>query len=88
MSEAVSECQVEKARAWRKARRRRCRLRPRTARAAIGGGINTGNLETLMPLYESEAAFATLPGSLAHGAPGVRQALAGFISMTASSTSR
>ena len=49
---------------------------------------HTGNLETLMPLYESEAAFATLPGSLAHGAPGVRQALAGFISMTASSTSR
>ena len=41
-----------------------------------------------MPLYESEAAFATQPGSLAHGAPGVRQALAGFISMTASSTSR
>ncbi len=34
-----------------------------------------------MPLYESEAAFATQPGSLAHGAPGVREALTGFISM-------
>ncbi len=44
-------------------------------------GINSGNLDTLMPLYESEAAFATQPGTLAHGSPGVRQALAGFISM-------
>jgi ketosteroid isomerase-like protein len=44
-------------------------------------GINSGNLDTLMPLYESEAAFATEPGSLAHGSPGVREALTGFISM-------
>ena len=44
-------------------------------------GINNGNLDTLMPLYESEAAFATEPGSLAHGLPGVREALTGFISM-------
>jgi len=48
---------------------------------AIVDGINTGNLESLMPLYESDAAFATQPGSLAHGAPGVREALTGFISM-------
>jgi ketosteroid isomerase-like protein len=48
---------------------------------AIVNGINTGNLDTLMPLYEDEAAFATRPGSLAHGGPGVREALAGFISM-------
>jgi uncharacterized protein (TIGR02246 family) len=44
-------------------------------------GINSGNLDALMPLYESEAAFATEPGSLAHGSPGVREALTGFISM-------
>jgi ketosteroid isomerase-like protein len=44
-------------------------------------GINSGDLESLMPLYESKAAFATEPGTLAHGAPGVREALAGFISM-------
>jgi uncharacterized protein (TIGR02246 family) len=44
-------------------------------------GINSGNLDTLMPLYESEAAFATEPGSLAHGSSGVREALTGFISM-------
>jgi len=34
-----------------------------------------------MPLYESQAAFATQPGRLKHGLPGVREALAGFISM-------
>ncbi len=48
---------------------------------AIVDGINTGNLDALMPLYESEAAFATQPGSLAHGAHGIRDALAGFISL-------
>jgi uncharacterized protein (TIGR02246 family) len=48
---------------------------------AIVNGINTGNLDALMRLYESDAAFATEPGSLAHGAPGIRAALTGFISM-------
>ena len=48
---------------------------------SIVSGINTGNLESLMPLYESEAAFATQPGSLAPGAPGIREALSGFIAM-------
>ena len=54
---------------------------PEQVLEAIVDGINTGNLDTLMPLYESEAAFATQPGSLAHGASGVREALTGFISM-------
>src|SRR3954465_3812283 len=40
---------------------------------SIVTGINSGNLESLMPLYESEAAFATQPGSLAPGAPGVQR---------------
>jgi ketosteroid isomerase-like protein len=48
---------------------------------SIVTGINSGNLESLMPLYETEAAFATQPGSLAPGAPGVRDALSGFIAM-------
>ena len=48
---------------------------------SIVTGINTRNLDSLMPLYESEAAFATEPGSLAPGAPGIREALNGFISM-------
>jgi ketosteroid isomerase-like protein len=48
---------------------------------SIVTGINSGTLDSLMPLYESEAAFAQQPGSLAHGTPGVRAALTGFISM-------
>lgn len=54
---------------------------PEQVLESIVTGINSGDLEGLMPLYESEAAFATQPGSLAHGAPGVREALSGFISM-------
>jgi uncharacterized protein (TIGR02246 family) len=48
---------------------------------SIVSGINTGNLEGLMGLYEPDAAFATRPGSLNHGLPGIGEALAGFIAM-------
>jgi uncharacterized protein (TIGR02246 family) len=48
---------------------------------SIVAGINSGNLDSLMPLYENEAAFATQPGSLAPGTHGIREALDGFISM-------
>jgi uncharacterized protein (TIGR02246 family) len=48
---------------------------------AIVDGINAGDLDGLMHLYENDAAFATQPGSLAHGPAGVREALAGFVSM-------
>jgi ketosteroid isomerase-like protein len=34
-----------------------------------------------MRLYESQAAFASQPGTLNHGLPSVREALSGFISM-------
>ena len=54
---------------------------PEQVLESIVTGINSGNLESLMPLYESEAAFATQPGSLAHGPAGVREALTGFISL-------
>jgi ketosteroid isomerase-like protein len=54
---------------------------PEQVLESIVTGINSGNLDSLMPLYESEAAFATQPGSLAPGARGVREALNGFISM-------
>lgn len=54
---------------------------PERVLEAIVAGINSGDVESLMPLYENEAAFATEPGSLAHGAPGVSEALTGFISM-------
>lgn len=54
---------------------------PEQVLEAIVEGINRGNVDALTPLYEREAAFATQPGSLAHGAQGIREALAGFISM-------
>ena len=54
---------------------------PEQVLESIVTGINAGDLESLMPLYEREAAFATQPGSLAPGIPGVRDALSGFISM-------
>jgi uncharacterized protein (TIGR02246 family) len=48
---------------------------------AVVDGINTGNFETLMSLYEPEAAFATQPGSLAPGLRGIRDALGGFVAL-------
>ena len=53
---------------------------PERVLESIVAGITSGNLESLMPLYESEAAFAAQPGSLAHGTTGVSEALTGFIS--------
>jgi ketosteroid isomerase-like protein len=54
---------------------------PEQVLESIVTGINSGDLDSLMALYESEAAFATEPGSLAHRAPGIGEALNGFISM-------
>lgn len=47
----------------------------------IVDGINTGNLDGLMTLYEPTAAFAAEPGKLAQGLAGVRESLTGFIAM-------
>ena len=54
---------------------------PEQVLKSIVTGINSGNLDSLLPLYEREAAFASEPGSLAHGEPGISEALTGFISM-------
>ena len=54
---------------------------PEQVLESLVAGINAGDLDSLMPLYESEAAFATQPGSLAPGAAGIREALNGFIGM-------
>jgi len=54
---------------------------PERVLEAIVTGINTGDLESLIPLYEPDAAFASRPGILAHGQSGVREALTGFIAM-------
>jgi uncharacterized protein (TIGR02246 family) len=54
---------------------------PEQVLASIVEGINTGNLDRLITLYEPGAAFATQPGSLAHGLTGIHESLAGFIAM-------
>ena len=54
---------------------------PEQVLKSIVDGINSGNLDALMTLYESGAVFATQPGSLNRGLPGIREALAGFIAM-------
>ena len=54
---------------------------PEQVLESIVAGINAGQLESLMGLYESKAAFAAEPGGLVHGAAGIGEALDGFISM-------
>jgi len=54
---------------------------PEEVLKSIADGINTGNLDALMRLYEQNAAFAVQPGKLAHGLTGVRESLAGVIKM-------
>jgi uncharacterized protein (TIGR02246 family) len=54
---------------------------PEQVLKSIVDGINTGNLDALISLYEPDAAFATRPGSLAHGLLGVRESLTAFIAM-------
>jgi ketosteroid isomerase-like protein len=54
---------------------------PEQVLESIVDGINSGNLDALMPLYEPHAAFAAQPGSLAHGVSGVRESLTAFTAM-------
>ena len=54
---------------------------PEQVLKSVVDGINTGNLEALMSLYEPEAAFAFQPGSLAHGLTGVRESVAALLAM-------
>ena len=48
---------------------------------SIVEGINTGNLESLMTLYETDACFATQPGQLAKNRESISQSLRGFIDL-------
>jgi uncharacterized protein (TIGR02246 family) len=54
---------------------------PEQVLQSIVDGINSGNLDALMPLYEPRAAFATQPGNLARGLSAVRESLAAFTAM-------
>ena len=54
---------------------------PEQVLESIVTGINSGDLESLMPLYENDAAFVPEPGNLAPGPAGIRESLNGFIAM-------
>lgn len=43
--------------------------------------INSGNLDSLMMLYESDACFASQPGQFINGRANIRQSLQGFVDM-------
>jgi len=44
-------------------------------------GINAGDLDSLMTLYEPHACFASQPGQLARSTAGIRESLRSFIDM-------
>jgi uncharacterized protein (TIGR02246 family) len=54
---------------------------PQQVLKSIVDGINSGNLDALVSLYEPQAAFAAQPGRLSHGLSGVRASLAAFTAM-------
>jgi len=54
---------------------------PQQLLQAVVDGINSGDLDGLMTLYESDAAFAAQPGTLAHGTAGVHQSITAFLAM-------
>ena len=54
---------------------------PEQVLESIVDGINTGNLDALMTLYEPEAGFAAQPGDLKPGLSGIRESLGGFIAL-------
>ena len=48
---------------------------------SIAQGINAGDLDSLMMLYESDACFASQPGQVVKGQNQIRQSLQNFIGM-------
>ena len=56
-------------------------MRPEEVLNSVVEGINTGNLDSLMMLYETDACFASQPGQLAKSPETIRQSLRSFIDM-------
>ncbi len=55
------------------------RMTPEEVLSSVVEGINTGNMDSLMALYEVGACFATQPGQLAKDPESIRQCLRNFI---------
>lgn len=56
-------------------------MTPEEVLNSVVEGINTGNLDSLMMLYETDACFASQPGQLAKSPETIRQSLRGFTEM-------
>ena len=56
-------------------------ITPEEVRNSVTEGINAGDLDTLMTLYEPLACFASQPGQLAKSLDGIRESLRAFIDM-------
>jgi ketosteroid isomerase-like protein len=54
---------------------------PEKTLRSIAEYINSGNLDSLMMLYEFDACFASQPGQFVKGREGIRQNLQGFVDM-------
>ena len=57
------------------------KMTPEEVLNSVVEGINTGNLDSLMTLYETDACFASQPGQLAKSPETIRQSLRSFIDL-------
>ena len=57
------------------------KMTPEEVLNSVVEGINTGNLDSLMMLYETDACFASQPGQLAKSPETIRQSLRSFIDL-------
>ena len=57
------------------------KMAPEEVLNSVVEGINTGDLDSLMTLYETDACFATQPGQLANTPESIGQSLRSFIDL-------
>ena len=57
------------------------KMTPEEVLNSVTEGINAGDLDSLVTLYEPLACFASQPGRLAKSPDGIRESLRGFIDM-------
>ena len=56
-------------------------MTPRDVLNSVVEGINSGDLDSLMTLYEADACFAPQPGQLVNNPESIRQCLRNFIDL-------
>ena len=57
------------------------KMTPEDVLNSVTEGINAGDIDSLMELYEPLACFASQPGNLATGQNGIRECLQSFIDL-------